>query len=102
MTSTSNDTLEDDCNPEQKLINSLGVQITFYIVYTIIFICGVFGNLLVGIVVCKNRNMQNVTNLFILNLAFSDVVMSLFAVPFTPLQTFTGKECDPHSVTHTM
>ena len=35
--------------------------------------------------------MHTVTNFFILNLAVSDVVMCLFAVPFTPLQSFTGK-----------
>ena len=37
------------------------------------------------------RQMKTVTNLFILNLAFSDVVMCLFAVPFTPLASFTGR-----------
>ena len=35
--------------------------------------------------------MKNVTNFFIVNLAVSDIVMCLFAVPFTPLQSFTGQ-----------
>ncbi len=42
--------------------------------------------------VARSRQMRaSVTNLFILNLAASDVVMCLFAVPFTPLQSFTGR-----------
>ena len=39
----------------------------------------------------RSKQMHSVTNFFILNLAISDVVMCLFAVPFTPLQSFTGK-----------
>ena len=35
--------------------------------------------------------MHTVTNFFILNLAASDILMCLFSVPFTPLQSFTGK-----------
>jgi len=35
--------------------------------------------------------MQNPTNIFIANLAFSDVLMCCFSVPFTPIQSFTGR-----------
>ena len=79
------------CDDEQVLIGNLWVQLGFGLLYLIIFCLGVFGNLLVIIVVCRNKHMKNVTNLFILNLAFSDVVMCLFAVPFTPLASFTGR-----------
>ena len=80
-----------DCNPEQKLVNELWVQLLFSFLYTIIFFVGVFGNVLVSLVVILNKHMKNVTNLFIVNLAISDVVMCLFAVPFTPLDSFTGQ-----------
>ncbi len=80
-----------DCSADQKLISELSVQLSFAFLYAIIFCLGFFGNLLVSIVVVRNRNMHTVTNFFILNLAVSDVVMCLFAVPFTPLQSFTGK-----------
>ena len=35
--------------------------------------------------------MQTVTNLFILNLAFSEIVMCVLAVTFTPLTSFMGQ-----------
>ena len=41
--------------------------------------------------VVRSKQMRTVTNYFILNLAVSDVLMCLFAVPFTPLQTFSGR-----------
>nr|CAI5846790.1 unnamed protein product [Callosobruchus analis] len=35
--------------------------------------------------------MQTVTNLFITNLALSDILLCILAVPFTPLYTFLGE-----------
>ena len=56
--------------------------------YTLIFIIGITGNSLVVYVVCAKKNMQSVTNLFIMNLALSDILMDLLAVPFTPISFF--------------
>ncbi len=56
--------------------------------YTIIFLLGISGNLLVVYVVVRNKNMQTITNIFITNLAVSDIMMCLLAVPFTPLSAF--------------
>lgn len=39
-------------------------------------------------VVCVKKSMQTVTNLFIMNLALSDILMCLLAVPFTPISFF--------------
>ena len=39
-------------------------------------------------VVCRKKSMQSVTNLFIMNLALSDILMCLLAVPFTPISFF--------------
>lgn len=66
------------------------VQIVFCIVYTTIFALGLTGNTLVCYVVFRNRAMHTVTNLFITNLALSDILLCTLAVPFTPLYTFTG------------
>lgn len=66
------------------------VQLIFYAFYGNIFVLGVFGNALVCFVVARNRQMQTVTNLFITNLALSDVLLCVLAVPFTPLYTFLG------------
>ncbi|KAI4479679.1 hypothetical protein M0804_010729 [Polistes exclamans] len=72
------------------IMSNLSVQIIFCIFYGNIFLLGVFGNVLVCYVVLRNRQMQTVTNLFITNLAFSDLLLCVLAVPFTPLYTFLG------------
>ena len=69
-----NDTEKDPCPEEnQRLIGDPIVQAIFCLLYLIIFCTGVFGNVLVAIVVICKKHMQNVTNLFILNLAMSDI-----------------------------
>ncbi len=60
----------------------------FIMLYAVIFILGVSGNLLVVYVVVRNKSMQTITNIFITNLAVSDIMMCLLAVPFTPLSAF--------------
>lgn len=75
-------------NTRTDLINNYIVQIAFCLIYSTIFIIGVFGNVLVCYVVFRNRAMQTVTNLFITNLALSDILLCLLAVPITPLYTF--------------
>ncbi|KAL7295724.1 hypothetical protein TKK_0011069 [Trichogramma kaykai] len=66
-------------------------QIALSLLYLLIFLCGLIGNLLVFVVVVRNRRMQTVTNLFIANLALSDILLCTMAVPFTPLYTFSGR-----------
>lgn len=52
------------------------------------------------------RTMQSITNIFIANLAVSDVIMCLLAVPFTPisglLQSWPFGEALCHLVPMTM
>ena len=67
------------------------VQIGFCIFYAIVFVLGAFGNALVCYVVLRNKAMQTVTNIFITNLALSDILLCLLAVPFTPMYTFLGR-----------
>jgi neuropeptide Y receptor len=56
--------------------------------YGLISLIGISGNCLVVYVVCVKKSMQSVTNLFIMNLALSDILMCLLAVPFTPISFF--------------
>lgn len=81
----NNDTIERD------IIDDELVQALFFMLYTTIFVLGLFGNMLVCYVVVRNKAMQTVTNLFITNLALSDILLCILAVPFTPLYTFLGK-----------
>lgn len=66
------------------------VQIAFYFIYASIFLLGICGNALVCYVVARNKQMHTVTNLLITNLALSDILLCVLAVPFTPLYTFMG------------
>lgn len=77
-------------NGSNDFTSNFVVQMMFCIFYGNIFVLGVFGNMLVCYVVARNRQMQTVTNLFITNLALSDILLCLLAVPFTPLYTFLG------------
>ena len=72
-------------------MEDLWVQLIFSFLYLVIFVIGVCGNILVCLAVVRNAHMKNVTNFFIVNLAVSDIVMCLFAVPFTPITSFTGQ-----------
>ncbi|CAM1296138.1 GPR83 (predicted) [Pycnogonum litorale] len=69
-------------------VNSTSVQIVFSILYSVIFLIGNVGNFFVVFAVFRNKNMHSVTNYFIANLAVSDILMSIFSVPLTPLYTF--------------
>ncbi|RWS07861.1 NPYLR1B-like protein [Dinothrombium tinctorium] len=67
------------------------LKVFFYCLYVLIFVVGICGNTLVCYVVFRNKNMQTVTNLFITNLALSDILLCIFSVPFTPLYLLTWK-----------
>ncbi|XP_077161974.1 neuropeptide FF receptor 1-like [Paroedura picta] len=55
----------------------------FVIAYLIVFLSCMAGNSLVCMVVMKNHRMRTVTNLFIFNLAVSDLLVGIFCVPTT-------------------
>lgn len=74
----------------RDLVEDKLVQIIFSMIYTTIFMLGLTGNMLVCFVVVRNKAMHTVTNLFITNLALSDILLCMLAVPFTPFYTFTG------------
>ncbi|CAF0778292.1 unnamed protein product [Rotaria sordida] len=74
--------------PIVPLENRSPIKATFISLYTLIFFFGITGNALVIFVVCRNRAMQTVTNVFITNLALSDILMCCLAVPFTPISAY--------------
>lgn len=53
------------------------------LLYTLIFLISVFGNLLIIVVLMLNKRMRTVTNSFLLSLAVSDLMMAIFCMPFT-------------------
>ncbi|KAK6976432.1 C-X-C chemokine receptor type 2 [Biomphalaria glabrata] len=56
------------------------IQIVFY---SLIFILALVGNLLIIITLIQNKRMRTVTNVFLLNLAISDLLLALVCMPFT-------------------
>ncbi|CAF3803464.1 unnamed protein product [Rotaria magnacalcarata] len=57
------------------LENRPSIMVTFISLYALIFFFGICGNALVVLVVCRNKAMQTVTNVFITNLALSDILV---------------------------
>ncbi|XP_008285642.1 cholecystokinin receptor type A [Stegastes partitus] len=69
----------DPNTPEPKDIN----QTVRIVLYSLIFLLSVLGNSLIIAVLVRNRRMRTVTNLFLLSLAVSDLMVSLVCIPFT-------------------
>lgn len=53
------------------------------LLYALIFLVSVIGNLLIIVVLTVNKRMRTVTNTFLLSLAVSDLMMAVFCMPFT-------------------
>lgn len=55
----------------------------------LIFALALLGNALVVYVVARSRAMRTVTNIFICNLALSDLLIAFFCIPVTTLQNIS-------------
>lgn len=55
--------------------------------YSVILLCAVLGNLLVISTLVQNRRMRTITNLFLLNLAISDMLLGVLCMPVTLVGT---------------
>ena len=64
------------------------VQAIFILLYAVIFVVGVGGNLVVLAVVLGNPHMRTTTNLYLLNLAVADIVMCLGELKQTVIESF--------------
>ncbi|XP_062963521.1 neuropeptide FF receptor 2 [Cynocephalus volans] len=61
------------------------VAAIFIFSYFLIFFLCMMGNTVVCFIVMRNKHMHTVTNLFILNLAISDLLVGIFCMPITLL-----------------
>ncbi|XP_005526302.1 PREDICTED: probable G-protein coupled receptor 83 [Pseudopodoces humilis] len=59
------------------------VKALLIVAYSVIIVMSLFGNMLVCHVVLKNKRMHSATSLFIVNLAVSDIMITLLNMPFT-------------------
>ena len=60
---------------------------TRILLYAVIFVLAVAGNSLVIATLAHDRRMRTVTNLFLLNLAVSDLLLAVLCMPFTLIPT---------------
>ncbi|XP_014780665.1 C-C chemokine receptor type 8, partial [Octopus bimaculoides] len=56
------------------------VLVTFYL---LIFLSAISGNCLVILTLVQNKRLRTVTNVFLFNLAVSDLLLAVFCMPFT-------------------
>uniref|UniRef100_A0A336LQE0 CSON000692 protein n=1 Tax=Culicoides sonorensis TaxID=179676 RepID=A0A336LQE0_CULSO len=61
--------------------DSLGIVIPITIIYCLIFVTGVVGNICTCIVISKNKSMHTATNYYLFSLAISDFVLLVSSVP---------------------
>ncbi|CAD6185014.1 unnamed protein product [Caenorhabditis auriculariae] len=66
------------------------VRSLMLLLYLTVFLVAVTGNFLVVYVVMTNKRMQTVTNIFITNLAISDLLVNFTSLWLTPMYTYVG------------
>ena len=60
-------------------------------VLCIICLTALIGNVSLYIIVYKNKDLRTITNLYILNLAAADIMVSVLSIPFTVVTVITGR-----------
>ncbi|CAO1333898.1 unnamed protein product [Diamesa serratosioi] len=66
--------------PKEFIFDRKEVRIIFITLYTLVFCCCFFGNLLVILVVTLSRRLRSITNFFLANLAVADFCVGIFCV----------------------
>ncbi|XP_063431322.1 neuropeptide Y receptor type 2-like [Mytilus trossulus] len=90
ITSITNNVIKryDNVSSSVQLMKTPVLLATYIVLYCVIFILGLIGNCLVVFVVMRKKEMRTVINIFITNLAVSDILLCLLAVPFTPISYY--------------
>lgn len=75
--------------PRNKSVARVSADVPIWVVpcYSVILLCAVVGNLLVVLTLVQNCRMRTITNVFLLNLAISDILLGVFCMPVTLVGT---------------
>ncbi|GFU01854.1 neuropeptide SIFamide receptor [Nephila pilipes] len=70
------------------------ITAVFCVAYSAVFVLGILGNSFVVSVVMRSPRMRTVTNYFIVNLAFADILVLIFCLPATLLGNIVVRKYD--------
>ena len=76
VNSTMNGTQPSSC-PSNPTAEKIGMTFA----YCLIFIVSLAGNIVIGIIVYKTKRMRKPINVFIVNMAMSDLLLPIFVIP---------------------
>ena len=83
LSSNSNSSLNTFVNSNHTQQSWIQIATRIIPLYSVIFLLAVIGNSLVILTLVQNKRMRTITNLFLLNLAVSDLFLGVFCMPFT-------------------
>ncbi|XP_034267324.1 neuropeptide Y receptor type 1 [Pantherophis guttatus] len=92
---TGNNSIQNNSNEARGLFHfqdidchvPLAMVFTLALAYGIVILLGISGNLALIIIILKQKEMHNVTNILIVNLSFSDLLITIMCLPFTFVYT---------------
>lgn len=84
--------MESDVSYVDFYLHQPLVAAVFIVSYLLIFLLCMIGNGVVCFIVLQDKHMRSVTNLFILNLAVSDLLVGIFCMPTTLLDNIISGE----------
>lgn len=76
--SNSTDSTSTTRNNENIYRDPLSIIVPITVIYAIIFIAGILGNVITCVVIATNKTMHTATNYYLFNLAVSDTFILLF------------------------
>ncbi|XP_045768482.1 pyrokinin-1 receptor-like isoform X1 [Maniola jurtina] len=74
----TNDTTQSSSFSEPE---SLNIIVPLSIIYVVIFVAGVLGNISTCVVIARNRSMHTATNFYLFSLAISDLLLLVCGLP---------------------
>ncbi|KAI8505163.1 PREDICTED: neuropeptide FF receptor 2-like [Branchiostoma belcheri] len=85
----ANNTTGADPTNNSMYKQSMPIMYLLAVAYGLVFLLCIMGNVLVCVVVAKNKSMRTVTNYFIVNLAVSDLLVGVVCIPVTLVDNLT-------------